>query len=192
MTQDTPLWPIAIYLQDERYGLRAPSLDDAEYFGAWYEGLVPISPEAARELLTEQETIPWGANPTIRLMIVELETGAVIGGVLVRRDDNRVSELKIMVGGPDSSGARGQRISAAVLHLLAPWVMDELSLMTTRIDVPADDTILIDAARQLGMVQAVRLRQHVARPEGRVDLLMLELVNPDWGRGARGGADDHA
>ncbi len=49
--------------------------------------------------------------------------------------------------------------------------------------------ILINAAKQLGMVEAARLREHVARPTERVDLLMLELVNRDWGSNPEGYAD---
>lgn len=183
MTQghETPSFPVATFLQDERYGLRAPSLGDAEQVGVWCEGQFPIPPDTAGELLNEQETIPWGNNPTIRLMVVELATDAIVGGVLVERTDNRVSELKVTVGGPEISSERRQRISAAVLRLLVPWVMDELNLMTTRIDVLADQTIIIDAAAELGLIEAVRLREHIARPSGRVDLLMLERVNWQWG-----------
>ncbi len=189
LDNETPSWPIAIYLRDERFGLRAPNLDDAEYASAWYEGPFPLSSESARTLLAEQETTPWGANPTIRLMVVELATSGVVGGALVEREDNRVSELRITVGGPELSHDERQRMRAAILGLLAPWVMGELDLMTTRIDVPVDETILIDAASRLGMVEAARLREHVARRQGRVDLLMLELVNRDWGRASQGDAD---
>lgn len=122
-------------------------------------------------------------------MVVDLATGVVVGGALVEREGNRVSELRITVGGPNLSHEERQRMRAAVLGLLAPWVMGELDLMTTRIDVPADETILIDAATRLGMVEAARLREHVARPAGRVDLLILELVNRDWGKDPRGDAN---
>jgi RimJ/RimL family protein N-acetyltransferase len=182
-------WPVAGYLSDDRYGLRAPNLDDAERSVAWYEGPYLLSPESARSLLAEQETIPWGANPTIRLMVVDLAAGVVAGGALVERTDNRISELRITAGGPDFSNEERQKMRAAVLGLLAPWVMGELDLMTARIDVPADETILIDAAGKLGMVEAARLREHVARPTERVDLLMLELVNRDWGSNPEGYAD---
>lgn len=178
MTDPAPA--TATWLRDGAIGLRAPSLDDADHVAAWYEGAFPIAPDTAGELLREQETIPWGANPTIRLMIVDLQTQDVVGGALVEHADRRVSEIRITVGGPAPSPER-QRISAVVLRLLVPWVMDELDMMTTRIDVPADETILIAAALGLGMREAVRLREHIARPSGRVDLLMLELVNPAWG-----------
>ncbi|HEV2128097.1 MAG TPA: GNAT family protein [Thermomicrobiales bacterium] len=179
---ETGAWPVAGYLQDGRYGLRAPVPEDADYVTTWHEEPFPMTLEAARDLLIQQETIPWGNNPAIRLMIVDLVTDAVVGGAIVERDDNRVSKLVITVGGPDPTGEAAQRVRAAVLRLLVPWVMGELSLMTTVIDVPADETILIDAAKDLGMVEAVRLREHILRPSGRVDLLMLELVNRQWGR----------
>lgn len=185
MTSETPAWPAAIYLRDDRYGLRAPVLEDAEVSGAWYEGAFPISAEAAANLLTEQETIPWGMNPTIRLLVVELASGNVVGGALVERQDNRVGKLQVTAGGPDRSGEAAQRLRAAVLRLLVPWVMGELNMMTAVIDVPADEAIVIDAAAGLGMVEVVRLREHIARPSGRVDLLMLERVNREWGRGGR-------
>jgi RimJ/RimL family protein N-acetyltransferase len=176
-------WPVAIYLRDDRYGLRAPVPDDADVAGAWYEGAFPVSAEAARAMLVEQESIPWGGNPTIRLIVTELETGAVVGGALVERQNTRVGKLQVTVGGPDRAGEGAQRLRAAVLRLLVPWVMGELNMMTAVLDVPADETIVIDAARELGLVEVARLREHIARSAGRVDLLMLERVNRQWGRG---------
>lgn len=185
MTSETPAWPAAIYLRDDRYGLRAPVPEDAEAAVAWYEGAFPISAETAARLLTEQETIPWGVNPTIRLLVVELATGNVVGGTLVERQDSRVGKLQVTAGGPDRSSEAAQRLRAAVLRLLVPWVMGELNMMTAVIDVPADEAIVIDAATRLGMVEVVRLREYIARPSRRVDLLMLERVNREWGRGGR-------
>jgi RimJ/RimL family protein N-acetyltransferase len=63
-----------------------------------------------------------------------------------------------------------------------PWLLDELALMTVKIRIPADDVALIAAAERAGMRQAVRLREAIARPQGRVDLLMFERVNAQWGR----------
>ncbi len=175
--------PVAEYLRNDLYGLRAAVPDDAVHVTAWYEGAFPITPEAARELLTGQETVAWGMNPTIRLMVVDLVTAEVVGGAVVERDDNRVSKIRITVGGAGRDTNDAQHLQADVLRMLVPWVMGELDMMTAVIDIPADETILIDAARELGMIEAVRLREHVLRPAGRVDLLMLELVNRAWGRG---------
>ncbi len=65
---ETP-WPIATWLRDERYGLRAPMPEDAGQAGAWHEGPFPITVDSARDLLARQEMIPWGTNPTIRLVV---------------------------------------------------------------------------------------------------------------------------
>lgn len=176
-------WPAAVFLRGERYGLRAPVREDAEVAGAWHEGAFPVSTEAARTMLVEQETIAWGGNPMIRLIVTELDTGAVVGGALIERQNNRVGKLQVTAGGPDRAGAAAQRLRAAVLRLLMPWVMGELNMMTAVIDVPADETVVIDAARDLGLVEVARLREHIARPGRRVDLLMLERVNRRWGRG---------
>ena len=183
MADEAAAWPVAIYLRDDRYGLRAPVPADAGVAGAWYEGAFPISAETARAMLVEQETIPWGVNPTVRLIAIELDGGRVVGGALVERQDNRVGKLQVTAGGPDRAGEELQRLRAALLRLLVPWMMGELNLMTAVIDVPADEALVIDAAREAGMVEVARLREHVARPAGRVDLLMLERVNRRWGRG---------
>lgn len=180
MTERQP-WPIAHYLQDGRYGLRAPVREDAQYASAWFEGTFPVSADAARALLESQETIPWGANPTTRLIIVELKTDSVVGGALVEREAQRVGKLRVMAGG--SPGEETDAIRTAALRMLLPWAMNELDLMTIVIDLPSDDTAMVEAAHDLGMVEAVRLREHILRPSGRVDLLMLEIVNRNWGRG---------
>jgi hypothetical protein len=176
-------WPVAGFLRDERYGLRAPVPEDAECAGAWYEGTFPIVAETAGKLLAEQETIAWGGNPLIRLMVVELATGKVVGGVLIERQNDRVGKLQVTAGGPDRSGEDVQRFRASVLRLLVPWVMGELNMMVAVIDVPADEAIVIEAAGELGMYEVVRLREHVARGAKRVDLLTLERVSRRWGLG---------
>jgi RimJ/RimL family protein N-acetyltransferase len=178
--------PVAVYLRNERLGLRAPVREDAAHAGAWYEGTFPVTPQVAEDLLVEQETTPWGNNPTIRLMVIDLETGGVVGGALVERTDNRVSKLRITVGAANRSDDERQQTRADVLRILLPWVMDELDLMIATIDVAADESTVIDTASEIGMNEVVRLREYVARPNGRVDLLMFERVNLSWGRGGAG------
>jgi len=106
----------------------------------------------------------------------------VVGVVLAERQNYRVGKIVIGAGRPDPVSEAAQRVRAAVLRMVVPWMMGELNLMTAVIDVPADETVVIEAARELGLVEVVRLREHIARPSGRVDLLMLERVNRRWGR----------
>jgi RimJ/RimL family protein N-acetyltransferase len=181
--------PIAIYLRNDRLGLRAPVREDAHCAHAWYEGPFPVTPKGAEDVLVEQETIPWGNNPTIRLIAVELASGAVIGGALVERSDSRVGKLRITAGGADRPDEERQGVRADVLRILLPWAMGELDLMVVTVDIADDERIVIDAATEIGMREVVRLREHVARPTRRVDMLMFERVNLAWGQG---GQDDDA
>jgi RimJ/RimL family protein N-acetyltransferase len=188
MEIDASSLPIAIYLRNERIGLRAPMREDAVHVAAWHEGMFPLTPQAAEALLEEQETVPWGNNPVVRLIAVDLVTGSVAGGAVLERTDNRVGKLRLTAGGAERSAEVRQGIRAEMLRLIVPWAMDEIDLMVISVDIPADEQIVIDAALELGMRQAVRLREYVARPAGRrIDLPMFERVNPAWGRGGHDG-----
>lgn len=171
--------PPAVWLRGDLIGLRAPVRSDAGEVDAWYAGDPPLTPDAAEALLVAGERIPWGNNPVVRLMIVGLVEGSVLGSVVVYRSQSRTSRVELVLGSRIED--RGE-IQHEVLELVVPWLLGELGLMTVKIRIPADDTSLIAAAGQAGMRQAVRLREAIARPTGRVDLLMFERVNPQWGR----------
>ncbi len=76
------------------------------------------------------------------------------------------------------SDEESDALRAEVLGLVVPWLRDELELMTVTVDIAADDPAALAAATALGMVLGVRLREHVARPAGRVDLLQFQALNP--------------
>jgi hypothetical protein len=50
----------------------------------------------------------------------------------------------------------------------------------TTLEIPSDQNVTIAAARELGMPLAVRLREHIARPGHRVDLLLYQAPGPVW------------
>lgn len=186
MTADFTRLPPAIYLRGALTGLRAPLLADAGDASIWYEGDVPLLPDAAESLLVAGERVPWGNNPNIRLIIVALDSGETVGGILVQRSANRTSRLTVTVG--ERVPMRAQ-VQAEVPGLVVPWLLEEVGLMTVTIAVPADETSMLAGAEAAGMRIAVRRREYVVRPGGRVDLLTLERVNEEWGRQWR--SDDH-
>jgi RimJ/RimL family protein N-acetyltransferase len=187
MIEDGGGLPPAIYLRRDLVGLRAPLRADAGDASAWYEGEAPLLPDAAESLLAAGERIPWGKNPTIRLMIVELDSGEIVGSLLVHRSASRTSQLTLIVG---ERVCQRAQVQAEALRLAVPWLLNEVGLMTVTIRIPADETSMLDAAEGAGMRTAVRLREYVVRPGGRVDLLTLERVNEEWGRRWR--SHDHA
>ncbi|HWV35032.1 MAG TPA: hypothetical protein VNZ55_05320, partial [Thermomicrobiales bacterium] len=89
-------------------------------------------------------------------------------------------------------GEERQELAEDVLALVVPWALGELGLMAVSIRIPEDDVSLTGAAVAAGMREAVRLRKAVRRPGERVDLLIFERVNPDWGRRWRGDRDGDA
>ena len=58
-----------------------------------------------------------------------------------------------------------------ILTLVVPWLLEEIGLMTVVLETPADDDAMISAAEAGGMSIAVRRREHVVRPGGRVVVL---------------------
>ena len=187
MTPDDALLPPAIYLRGDIIGLRAPVRADAGYVDIWKEDDTPLLPEAAESLLIAGERVPWGNNPVIRLMIVGLDSGETLGSLVVHRSGNRTSRLTLTVG---ADVQRRAQIERDALGLAVPWLLNEIGLMTVTIQVPADETTRVSAAEAAGMSIAVRLREYIARPDGRTDLLTLERINEEWGQRWRRG--DHA
>jgi len=61
-----------------------------------------------------------------------------------------------------------------------PWLRDEVEQMTVTVSVPADEGATITVLEELGMVRAARLREHLARPGARVDLLVYQALKPGW------------
>jgi RimJ/RimL family protein N-acetyltransferase len=157
--------PPAIWLRGQVIGLRAPVRGDAGEVDTWYAGDPPLTPDEAEALLVAGERVPWGNNPVIRLMVVSLVEGTVVGGVVITRSQNRTSRIEITLG---ARVDEREEIQLEVLGLIVPWLLDELGLMTVKIQMPADDVALIAAAEHAGMRQAVRLREAIARPQGRV------------------------
>jgi hypothetical protein len=71
-------------------------------------------------------------------------------------------------------------LQAETLRLVIPWLRDEASMVMTTLEIPSDQNVTIAAARELGMPLAVRLREHIARPGHRVDLLLYQAPGPVW------------
>lgn len=171
--------PPAVWLRGDLVGLRAAVRSDAGEADAWYGGERPLTPDAAEALLVLGERVPWGNNPVLRLMIVALVEGTVLGAVVIYRTQDRTSRVELTIGANVDIRAEIER---EVLGLVVPWLLGEVGLMTVKMRIAADDLSLISAAEQAGMRQAVRLRESILRPTGRVDLLMFERVNQEWGR----------
>lgn len=180
---------VATYLQGKRVGFRAPRLEDATSANAWMIPSrnpwamtfgFPMSKAAAEARLKEEETVPWGNNDTLRLVAVELATGAVVGGALVVRQHGRTGWIRSQVASwIDSDEA--EALEAEMARLLIRWARQELDLMVIVYVVAGNRPELIDRIVALGFEETVRLREALQGPRGRIDLVWLESVNDAWG-----------
>jgi hypothetical protein len=171
-------FPSAVFLRNQRLGLRAPLVSDAVDVDIWHPRPDTLSVDAAAQILNKGERIPWGGNPVIRLMAVRPGSGDMVAGAVVTRSANRTSTLVITC--PDADPDR-PAILLDLLGLLVPWLLQELGVMTVVLDTPEDDVAMVGAASAAGMRIVVRRREHILRPTGRVDRLQMERVNLDWG-----------
>lgn len=182
--------PVAVWLTGRVVGLRAPVRADAGEVNAWYDGMPPITPDDAEQMLVSEERVPWGNNPVLRLMILRLGTDHVIGSVVLRRRQGRTSRLEIVLNGIHDEECAP--VEHDVLCVVVPWIVGELGMMTVTMRVAADDRTVIEAAESAGMREVVRFREAIVRPEGRVDMLILERFARAWGRPAGVTIDEHA
>lgn len=177
---------VAAYLRGLRIGLRAPSIDDADSVAAWDDSPLPRTPDAGREMLRRSEQTPWGNAEHVRLMVVDLASGTVHGSVMVERQHDRIGKCRI-ISSPMLALDRRDEIEGDALDLVIPWLRDELDLMVIVLDVAADRAGVIARAGEHGLREVVRLREHIRRRHGWIDLVTLELVNPAWRHALAGG-----
>lgn len=171
--------PTAPFLTGAKLGLRHPVVGDARHATSWYEGPFPINRQQAEALLRATETHAWGSAPETRLIADSVADGTTVGGAVVERQHDRIGKIGLSAAIWHSAAVR-DGIHADILELLVPWMLGELDLMVVTVDVPADHGVTIERAVSLGLGEVVRLREHVRRPGGRVDLLTFEIINPAW------------
>ena len=165
------------YLTGDRIYLRPMLLGDREHGAAWFDSPFPVNFARAEAFLKEEHTEGWEPAPRLHLAIVRLAGDEVIGGATVDGPGGRTSELLVRVA---PWLADGDEVRAEVLRLAVPWLRDEVEMMTVTAPIAADEATVIAAAEELGMVLGARLREHVARPGDRVDLLLYQALNPRW------------
>ena len=166
----------ATYLTGEHVYLRGLREADKERAVAWFPSVFPINATRAEQFFRELSDHPWGAqNHT--LVIVRSETDEIVGSIELRSWDSRTCQLQFHFAPalPDADV-----VWAETLRLVIPWLRDEHEMMTVDVSIPADAGIVVETAEDLGMVLGARLREHIARPAGRVDALIYQALNPRW------------
>ena len=171
----------AVYLTGDDFYLRAMVLEDKDHAVGWFNSAIPIDALAAEKLLKELHECGWDEPDAMYLAVVRSTDDEIVGSVVIEDQDRRTAWLKIRSA---PSVEHGEQLRAKVLELVVPWLRDELEILVTRVEIPEDERLMLAAAEQLGMEQATRMREYVARPGGRMDVLGYQALNPKIGFGA--------
>lgn len=166
------------YLTGHLAYLRPLLAADAERAVAWFGGPFPINATRAERVLKEAHTDPWGPGQ-LQLAVVRLSDEEIVGGVIVSGLHGRTAEVAIHIAAAVADD-EAEALRADLVRLTIPWLRDECELMTVTLHLPADLAKTIAAAEAVGMIQGACLRQHIARPGGRVDLLVYQALNKGW------------
>jgi RimJ/RimL family protein N-acetyltransferase len=164
------------YLTGDTIYLRALGTDDRDEPLAWHAGPFPINSARAEKVLEEIHDSPW-EPATIWLAIARRADDQIIGRVTVERHGGRTGTLSVHTA---PACPEPDAVQADALKIAVPWLRDEMELMVVTVRIAADQTAMIAAAESLGMDATARLREAIARPDGRVDLLVYQALNPRW------------
>jgi RimJ/RimL family protein N-acetyltransferase len=165
-----------VYLTGDRVHIRPPVEEDKEHATAWFNSVFPANEPRAEAFLEDQVYPYWDAHE-FTFLIARVDDDTVIGSVRLGIGDWRLVTLRFHMA-PTLEDA--DELRAEALRMLVPWMRDEHEMMVTRLYIPADQPRTIAAAEELGMTLSVRLREFIPVPDGRVDELIYEAINPRW------------
>jgi len=159
--------------------LRPLEMGDAATTPFWSDCPFPISADIMEERL--KEGVPSdSANGTRRLIAARRSDDQPIGSLETSTEDGRTVDVTFSV--PDVFGpARRSEVTAEMIRLVVPWLLNELEQMSVRIQIPLSDSVAGEAARAAGMHKAYQLREAYAVRHGeRDDLVCFQALHPTW------------
>lgn len=163
----------AVYLTGETLYLRALQSSDKEIAAAWHQSPFPIGADRAEEILKEAHGDPEEARRWL-LAIARVADDEVVGSVLIvfwRHEANVTFHFAPSVAEPDP-------LHAEALRLVVAWLRDDHEELLIETYIPADMPATLAAAEEVGMTPRARLRECIARPGHRVDLIFAQWVHP--------------
>jgi RimJ/RimL family protein N-acetyltransferase len=149
---------------------------DKEHAAAWFNSPFPINATRAEQFLKEEHKGGWPPGPQ-HLALCRVDGDEIVGGATVRSWNWRVAWLSLRMA---PWVADADELRAEAVRLVIPWLRDEREFMVVRLPIAADEPATLAAAEAVGMVQAARLRERLARPGGRADQFFFEALNPRW------------
>lgn len=164
-------------LLTKRFALRAIRDLDLDALPQIFPECGAFGPHLAdrRNWLRHVENIAWGKNPSIRLVMEELENGQAMAGFTIERENEAVAMLRY-----------GFRPSTAMTQiagflLVKEFAFSSMNLVAVRTNMIGGQDPLAQIHGQIGFREAVRLREWWRDADDIPrDLITYEAVNPDW------------
>jgi RimJ/RimL family protein N-acetyltransferase len=168
-------WEGQTYLVGEEIYLRPLDKDDAKWSMSIRGSIFPLSPEMTEEWITGDML---KARMTQYLGIRRKSDERVVGVAKIERSGIGGRWLNLFVD--PIFGARGDAWKRDALRMILDWAVVEQHRPVLHTFIPASDTALVDAAKELGMRETARFRDYFFRNGRRVDGVVLEYLNPAW------------
>ena len=165
-----------VYLNGASVYLRAMLADDKARTIAWYRSPLPLNAAFGESHLKEIHQSMWDATRR-QYAIVRNSDDDIVGGAIVSvtTGDRKASVAFHMA--PLLANADSLRADA--LRVVVPWLIEDHNMRRVDVTIASSDLETIREAENLGMFAGVRVRQFWLRPEGRVDAIIYQLLNPN-------------
>lgn len=160
---------------DEVY-LRTFRVGDHKNATSWRNSVFPKSTALMKAWI--QEDLPKeGKNNRGHMAIVRKSDDVIVGSAVCEYDD--VGTLITPHVDP-LYGDAGLRWKAEAIRLLAEWIVDERHRPIAHVDLPATESVVIEAITAFGMRESARFRQMLLVDGQRVDKVVFEYLNKGW------------
>ncbi len=157
---------------DEVY-LRGIEVADAKFAMSWRQSLYPHSIDLNEEWIKDD----LAKTDDLWFVIVRKVDDRIVGSIRV--EEGGVFFWITAVADP-LFGHSGLRWKGEAIVLVATWMIDERGQTTAYIEIPADETPVIERIEAAGMRNTARFREMLERDGKRVDRLGYEYLNAAW------------
>ncbi len=162
------------FLVGEEVYLRPVETGDAALGMSWMPTVFPRSTDRVetwiKEDMAKDRDTSWYA-------IVRLADDRVVGSIRFHR---RGVDAWPVARVDERFGDRALRWKAETLSLIVPWLVDERGRPSVKIELPADETPVVEALLAIGMQQCARIREMLEHDGKRVDWLSFHYLNKAW------------
>lgn len=156
--------------------LRTFQVGDEKNAASWRNSVFPKSTELMKKWI-EEELPKAGKNRQSYYAIVRKSDDVLVGSV---RAGNYETVVELEAHVDPLYGEQGQRWKAEAITLCAAWAVDERHMPSLNTELPASETIVIEALAAFGMRECARWREMFFVDGQRVDNVMYSYHNKGW------------